>query len=189
MATILGIDPGLSHTGWAIVSTADGADAKPRAVAYGVISTDSGDELNTRLAAIYDGLAAVIERYRPTTCALEGVFFGLNAKTALSLGQARGAAILATSQRGLPLGEYPPATIKQTIVGEGRAEKEQVTYMVRHLLALDHDPKPDHCADALAVALTHLTLGGSRIPVIPPSDPESFKQDKATMKKGECVQT
>jgi crossover junction endodeoxyribonuclease RuvC len=91
---------------------------------------------------------------------LEGVFFGLNAKTALALGQARGVAILATAQRGLPMGEYPPATIKDTIVGQGRAEKEQVIYMVRHLLTLDHDPKPDHCADAFAVALTHLTLCG-----------------------------
>ena len=161
MTIILGIDPGLQHTGWALVSVDAGAGSKaPQAVAYGVISTDAKDPLSDRLAAIYDGLTAVIERYQPTSCALEGVFFGLNAKTALSLGQARGAAILATSQRGLTLGEYPPATIKQTIVGEGRAEKEQITYMVRHLLHMDHDPKPDHCADALAVALTHLTLSG-----------------------------
>jgi len=159
---ILGIDPGLLHTGWAVIATGglgrsvNGA----RAIAYGVISTRPDDLLSVRLAAVYDGLTAVIEKYHPVSCALEGVFFGLNAKTALSLGQARGAAILATAQRGLSMGEYPPATIKDTIVGEGRAEKEQVAYMVRRLLALDHDPKPDHCSDALAVALTHLTLGG-----------------------------
>ena len=155
MQTILGIDPGLQHTGWAIVSTTAGKN-KPTAVAYGVIATQARDALNTRLASIYDDLTAVIEHYQPTTAALEGVFFGLNAKTALALGQARGAAILATSKRNLPLGEYPPATIKHCMVGTGQAEKDQVTYMVRQLLGLDHDPKPDHCADALAVALTHL---------------------------------
>ncbi|MCL2745576.1 MAG: crossover junction endodeoxyribonuclease RuvC [Coriobacteriia bacterium] len=155
METILGIDPGLHHTGWAIVSTPIGKN-NPQALAYGVIKTRAEDALNVRLATIYDDVCAVIERYQPTSCAIEGVFFGLNAKTALTLGQARGAAILATSKRGLVLGEYPPATIKLSIVGSGQAEKEQVTYMVRQLLGLDHDPKPDHCADALAVALTHL---------------------------------
>ncbi|MCL2402869.1 MAG: crossover junction endodeoxyribonuclease RuvC [Coriobacteriia bacterium] len=158
METVLGIDPGLRYTGWAVVSTAAGKNT-PQALAYGVIKTNADDMLNTRLATIYDDLCAVIERYQPTSCALEGVFFGLNAKTALSLGQARGAAILATSKQGLVLGEYPPATIKLCIVGSGQAEKEQVTYMVRQLLGLDHDPKPDHCADALAVALTHLAHG------------------------------
>jgi len=127
-----------------------------QAVAYGVISTNAKDMLSQRLAVIFDDLTAVIERYQPTSCALEGVFFGLNAKTALSLGQARGAAILATAHKGLDMGEYPPATIKQAIVGTGNAEKEQVTYMVRQLLDLDHDPRPDHCADALAVAITHM---------------------------------
>jgi len=155
MELILGIDPGLRDTGWAIVSAHQGIN-NPQAVAYGVISTKASDPLNTRLATIYDGLDAVIDRYQPTSCALEGVYFGLNAKTALSLGQARGVAILATSKRGLCLGEYPPATIKHSIVGNGNAEKDQITYMVRQLLGLDHDPKPDHCADALAAALTHL---------------------------------
>jgi len=155
MNVVLGVDPGLQHTGWAIISTTSKKN-KPQAVAYGVITTRAQDALNMRLAHIYDDLIAVIEKYQPTTCALEGVFFGLNAKTALSLGQARAAAILATSKQGLELGEYPPATIKQCIVGNGNAEKDQVTYMVRQLLQLDHDPKPDHCADALAVALTHL---------------------------------
>jgi len=156
LSVILGIDPGLCSTGWAVISAPVGKN-KPRALAYGVIKTKASDPLNTRLEEIHDGLAAVIERYQPTGAAIEGVYFGLNAKTALTLGQARGVAILATAQRGLALGEYPPATIKQTIVGTGQAEKEQITYMVRQLLQLDHDPQPDHCADALATALTHLT--------------------------------
>ncbi|MCL2379309.1 MAG: crossover junction endodeoxyribonuclease RuvC [Coriobacteriia bacterium] len=155
MSTVLGIDPGLQHTGWAIISNSD--KNSMQAVAYGVISTNAKDVLSARLAMIFDDLTTVIERYQPTSCALEGVFFGLNAKTALSLGQARGAAILATAHKGLSMGEYPPATIKQAIVGTGNAEKEQITYMVRQLLNLDHDPQPDHCADALAVAITHLT--------------------------------
>ncbi|MCL2537243.1 MAG: crossover junction endodeoxyribonuclease RuvC [Coriobacteriia bacterium] len=148
----------MRHTGWAIVSTREGT-SKPRAVAYGVISTDRAEPLNARLGSIYDEISGVIEHYEPTSCALEGVYFGLNAKTALALGQARAAAILATSKKGLPLGEYPPATVKMSIVGNGNAEKEQVAYMVRQLLQLDHDPQPDHCADALAVALTHISQG------------------------------
>jgi len=162
VSTILGIDPGLQHTGWAIIHAADvaGGANKAQAVAYGVISTDTKDSLAVRLATIYEDLTAVIERYQPTSCALEGVFFGLNAKTALSLGQARGAAILATAKQGLNMGEYPPATIKHSITGTGGAEKEQIAYMVRQILSLDHDPSPDHCADALAVALTHLAHVG-----------------------------
>lgn len=132
------------------------SSANPQALAYGVISTKAKDALNLRLATIYEDLCQVIDQYQPCSCAIEGVFFGLNAKTAISLGQARGAAILATSRRQLTLGEYPPATIKKCITGTGQAEKDQITYMVRQLLSLDHDPKPDHCADALAVALTHL---------------------------------
>jgi crossover junction endodeoxyribonuclease RuvC len=156
---VLGIDPGLLHTGWAIVQASGLRNGKkgPQAVAYGVISTKSDEDMNIRLATIYEGLGTIIERYNPTSAALEGVFFGLNAKTALLLGQARAAAMLATAARKLPLGEYPPATIKQTVVGTGNADKEQVAFMVRQLLALDHDPKPDHCTDALAVALTHLS--------------------------------
>jgi crossover junction endodeoxyribonuclease RuvC len=120
----------------------------------------TAEPLSARLSAIYEGITEVIETYRPTAFALEGVFFGVNAKSALALGQARGVAILAGARRGLELGEYPPATIKQVIVGEGRADKAQIAYMVRTLLALDHDPKPDHCSDALAAALTHVTMSG-----------------------------
>jgi crossover junction endodeoxyribonuclease RuvC len=157
---ILGIDPGLANTGWGIVAAHQTGVRGPVAVAYGVITTQAGQSLSARLSAIHAGVIDVIERYGPGVCALEGVFFGVNAKAALSLGQARAAAILATAQRNLDLGEYPPATIKNTIVGQGRADKSQMTYMVRQLLGLDHDPRPDHCADALAVALTHLTLSG-----------------------------
>lgn len=161
---VLGIDPGLQHTGWAIVRKSGGMQPVQtiqtkqsiQALAYGVISTKPKDAINVRLGSIYDDLSQVIETYQPCSAAIEGVFFGLNAKTAISLGQARGAALLATSKRQLSLGEYQPATIKKCIVGSGQAEKDQVTYMVRQLLNLDHDPKPDHCADALAVALTHI---------------------------------
>ncbi|MDR1775263.1 MAG: crossover junction endodeoxyribonuclease RuvC [Actinomycetes bacterium] len=153
---VLGIDPGLVHTGWGVIDSSGASTS--RAVAYGVIDTRSSDPLSTRLDAIYSGIVSVIERYRPDAAALESVYFGLNAKTALSLGQARAAAILATARRGLTLGEYPPATIKNVVVGQGRAEKEQVAYMVRMLLGLDHEPHPDHASDALAAAITHLTM-------------------------------
>jgi crossover junction endodeoxyribonuclease RuvC len=91
------------------------------------------------------------------------VFFGTNAKSAFATGQARGVALLATADAALVLAEYSPVQIKSVVVGSGTADKAQVTYMVRALLALDHDPKPDHAADALAIALTHAALRDRRV--------------------------
>jgi len=152
---ILGIDPGLANTGWGVVER-NGSHLK--ALAYGCISSKADEELAQRLAAIHDQIVAVIERYAPTECAVESVFFGANAKSAFATGQARGVALLATAGARLALGDYSPVQIKSVVVGSGTADKRQVTYMVRTILALDHDPKPDHAADALAVAITHAQL-------------------------------
>jgi crossover junction endodeoxyribonuclease RuvC len=152
---ILGIDPGLANTGWGVIER-DGT--RCRAVAYGCISTAAGEPLAQRLACIHDGIQGVIERYSPAECAIESVFFKSNAKSAFATGQARGVALLATSRRHLELAEYPPARIKSVVVGSGSAEKSQVAYMVRTILSLDHEPKPDHAADALAAAITHAHL-------------------------------
>lgn len=152
---ILGIDPGLAHTGWGVI---DSQQATNRACAYGHITTDSSDTITQRLTEIHSGICRVIEQYQPDQCAIEDVFFGVNAATSVALGQARGAAILAVGISGLELGEYSPTEIKKAIVGNGRADKQQIAYMVRALLNLDHDPKPDHCSDALAIALTHAAL-------------------------------
>lgn len=152
---ILGIDPGLANTGWGVVER---SGSSCRALAYGCISTRAGDPLAERLREIHDGIRDVLTRYAPEACAVESVFFGTNAKSAFATGQARGVALLATSGREAELAEYSPVQIKSVVVGSGTADKRQVTYMVRTLLGLDHDPKPDHAADALAVAITHAHL-------------------------------
>lgn len=152
---ILGIDPGLANTGWGII---DREGSRCRALAYGCIRTESGEEVAQRLSLIHDEIRAVIVRYHPVECAVESVYFGTNAKSAFATGQARGVALLATADAHLPLGEYSPVQIKSVVTGSGTADKEQVIYMVRAFLALDHDPRPDHAADALAAAITHAHL-------------------------------
>jgi len=108
-----------------------------------------------RLHIIYEGVCDVLIRYHATHAAVEDVFSSTNVRTAFSLGQARGSALLACSLCDGVVGEYSPNTIKQHIVGHGHADKDQVSYMVQMLLGLDHVPQPDHCSDALAIALTH----------------------------------
>jgi crossover junction endodeoxyribonuclease RuvC len=157
---ILGIDPGLAHTGWGVIER-KGTSYRP--LAYGCITTRAGDTVAERLRTIHDEILAVISRYDPAECAVESVFFGTNAKSAFATGQARGVALLATADAVLPLGEYSPVQIKSVVVGTGTADKRQVTFMVRTVLALDHDPAPDHAADALAVAICHGNLRDRRI--------------------------
>lgn len=156
---ILGIDPGLAHTGWGVIE-----QRGPRCLplAYGCLTTHAGELLSARLRLLHDGIVEVIERYAPQECAVESVYFGTNAKSAFATGQARGVALLATADAALILAEYSPVQIKSVVVGSGTADKRQVAYMVRTLLLLDHEPKPDHAADALAVAITHAHLRGRR---------------------------
>jgi len=154
---ILGIDPGLANTGWGVIER-DGP--RCRAIAYGCITTKPVEPLALRLSRIHDEVQAVIERYAPAECAVESVFFGSNAKSAFATGQARGVALLATADARLTLAEYSPVQIKSVVAGSGSADKRQVTFMVRSCLALDHDPRPDHAADALAAAITHASLRG-----------------------------
>ena len=152
--TILGIDPGLANTGWGVV-----AQNGPRlaCVAYGCISTPAQAPLARRLGKIHEQMAAVIRRFAPTCVGIETVWFGNNVTAAFATGQARGAALVACAEMGLAVGEYSPSQIKLAVVGEGTAEKEQVQYMVRHLLKLERDPAPDHAADALAAAICYTT--------------------------------
>lgn len=152
---ILGIDPGLANTGWGVIER-DGS--RLRCIAYGCIQTPSDCGVAHRLLEIHDGVRDVIARYAPTECAVESVFFGTNAKSAFATGQARGVALLATAGASLVLGDYSPVQIKNAVVGSGTAEKGQVQYMVRVMLGLDHEPRPDHAADALAAAITHAHL-------------------------------
>ena len=152
---ILGIDPGLAHTGWGVVET---RGPICRARAYGCVTTTASEPIDLRLGRIYRKLREVIEKYGPTELAIESIYFGENTKSAIATAQARGAAIVACSTAGLSVGEYTPMQIKQAVVGTGSADKAQVMYMVRNLLHLDHDPRPDHAADALACAICHANL-------------------------------
>ena len=172
---ILGIDPGLANTGWGIVEERRG---EVRCRAYGCIETSSGSDLAARLGRIADELTAVVDRYRPQEAAVEGIYFGANVRSAIPTAHARGAALVACSLCGVEVGEYTPMQIKQAVVGTGAADKTQVTYMVRTLLHLDHDPKPDHAADALACAVCHAHLhrtrelsGGAYTPVTKSNHP------------------
>lgn len=152
---ILGIDPGLANTGWGIVEERRG---EVRCRAYGCIQTSVGSDLAARLQRIARELTVVVERYHPQEAAIEGIYFGVNVRSAIPTAHARGAAMVACSLCGVEVGEYTPMQIKQAVVGTGSADKYQVTYMVRTLLHLDHDPKPDHAADALACAICHANL-------------------------------
>ncbi len=156
---ILGIDPGLAHTGWGIVET---RGSLCRARAYGCVTTSSSQPIDQRLGKIFDEISQVIETYNPTQLAIEKVFFGENVRSAIATAHARGAAIVACSRAGLLVGEYTPMQIKQAIVGTGSADKRQVIYMVRNVLQLDHDPRPDHAADAIAAAVCHANLSRTK---------------------------
>jgi len=151
---ILGIDPGLAHTGWGVI-----CQNGPRlsCLAYGCVETDAGQQLSQRLKKIYDQIGAVIDRFQPTCVGVETVWFGQNTTAAILTGQARGAALVACANGGLTVGEYTPNEIKLAVVGAGMAEKQQVQYMVQKLLALPQLPEPDHAADALAAAICYTT--------------------------------
>jgi crossover junction endodeoxyribonuclease RuvC len=121
-----------------------------------VITTPSDQSLAPRLQAIYRGLAAVIHQHRPDQVAIEELFFSRNVRTALSVGQARGVVLLAAAEAGLPLHEYKPLEVKQTVAGYGGADKNQIQEMIRMLLNLERIPQPDDAADAVAVAVCHV---------------------------------
>ena len=155
---ILGIDPGLANTGWGVVQQ---QGSRFTCLAYGCISTSAEVALAQRLAKIHGQIGAVIERYEPTCVGIETVWFGQNITAALATGHARGAALVACADAGLEVGEFSPKQIKLAVVGEGGADKSQIQYMVKQLLALSEVPRPDHAADALAAALCYTTHDGS----------------------------
>jgi crossover junction endodeoxyribonuclease RuvC len=149
---VLAIDASLRNTGVAIV---DASNGKARALYFGTIHNAPSLRSSSCLVAIRDHLAQVIRQHEPDCCALESVIYVQSHKTAILLGAARGAAILAAAENGLPVFEYPPARIKQATVGRGGAGKDQVGFMVRTLLGLTETPDAD-AADALAIGLTHV---------------------------------
>jgi len=146
---ILGIDPGSRITGYGVVDVRDG---EFKFVACGVVKTDTKQSFPARLKEIYDGIDDVIQAYKPQMAAVEDIFFARNPKSALKLGQARGAIITAVMNHNVPLSEYTAKQVKQAVAGYGQAAKAQVQHMVRALLGLNAQPSED-AADALAIAL------------------------------------
>ena len=150
----MGLDPGLAITGYGLVVESSSGDVA--LVDYGTVTTPAGQPMADRLLTIDRELGAVIASHKPDIVAVEEIFFARNVTTALIVGQARGVAILASARAGLPVREYKPMAVKQAITGYGKAPKAQVQEMVRLLLGMDHVPKPDDAADALAVAICHI---------------------------------
>jgi crossover junction endodeoxyribonuclease RuvC len=149
---VLGIDPGTAACGYGIVHASDG---RLRAVDHGWWRTSPREAAEVRLLTIFEGVAGLIARHGPDAVALEESFVGADARTALSVGQARGVVLVASARAGLPCAEYAPARVKQSVCGYGRADKAQVGRMVRVLLAMAAEPPSSHAADALAVAICH----------------------------------
>ena len=149
---VIGIDPGTANCGYGIVHESGG---RLRAIGHGSWSTPAGERLELRLKTIFEGVAALVEEHEPDAVALEESFVGVDARTALSVGQARGAVMVAAANAAVECAEYPPARVKQVVCGYGRAEKQQVQKMVKVILGLEVEPASSHAADALAVAICH----------------------------------
>ena len=155
---VLGIDPGTAITGYGVVARRDGGAVS--LVECGVIRTSPGEPLVQRIREIYDATAALIRRHEPYALSVEEVFHGKNAQSALKLGHARGAILLAAAHHGVAVAEYAPRQIKKAVVGNGNATKDQVGFMVQQQLRLKEAPAPADAADGVAAALCHCMMGG-----------------------------
>jgi crossover junction endodeoxyribonuclease RuvC len=159
-ALVLGIDPGTAVTGYGLVEREE--RGRVRLVECGVILTSARRPLATRIRDLYEGVIELIDRHRPSVLSVEDVFHGKNSRTALSLGHARGAILLAGSLRDLPISEYTAVEIKKAVTGTGRATKDQVGFMVQQQLRLRTAPSPADAADGVAAALCHCMAGSFR---------------------------
>ena len=157
---IIGIDPGTGILGFGVVDVNNG---KAKMVTAGVVTTPAHTPIDVRLEDIYDSLTEIISETKPEVMSIEKLFFGQNVTTAMSVAQARGVAMLAGRKGKLPIAEYTPMQIKQTLTGYGKADKKQVQEMVRMHLGLREVPKPDDCADALAAAITHSMMSRTSV--------------------------
>ena len=154
MTRILGIDPGLLHTGWAVI---DSVGSSRKYIASGVILPPAKLPFPERLAIIFRGVSQLCEQFRPDCCSIEVIFVNVNPKTTLILGQARAAAIVAVANRDIPVFEYEPNKIKKALTSAGHASKDQIDKMVRILLPTANPQTPDE-ADAIAIALAHSNM-------------------------------
>ena len=149
---IIGIDPGYAIVGVGVV---EHIGNKFRTIDYGAITTPAGMPTTERLNKIFHEMVAYIEKYKPDAVAIEELFFNSNQKTAITVAQARGALLVAATSSGVPVYEYTPLQVKQSVTGYGRADKSQIQQMVKMMLGLSQIPKPDDAADALAIAICH----------------------------------
>ena len=157
---ILGIDPGYAIVGWGVIEYNANRFS---VVDFGAVTTEAGTPFNDRLKAVYDGINDIMKRYSPDALSIEKLFYNTNAKTVIDVAQARGVINLAAVQNNIPIFEYTPLQVKQSVVGYGRAEKKQVQEMTRVILKLEKVPKPDDTADALAMAICHAHASGSML--------------------------
>jgi len=153
---IIGIDPGLASTGWGIVDCAGG---KIRYIDHGNIVTSAGRPQAERLLSIFESIRSVLDTYKPTESAVETLYFGKNVSSAIPVAEARGVIFAALAERGLPVREFRPNTIKQGVAGVSGADKKQVQQMVKIILGLAEIPSPDHAADALGAAICAANSG------------------------------
>jgi len=156
---VLGIDPGSETLGWGVV---EGTGLKYSLVDFGTVRSDTKAAFSGRLLNIYNGVAEIVDRFAPDVVSIEDTFYAINVGVAMKLGQVRGAVLLLAEQRALEIAEYAPRLIKQTVVGYGNAEKNQVGEMVRILLRMKAVPTPHDAADALAIAVCHFHHAGMR---------------------------
>ncbi len=159
---VLGVDPGTAVTGYGVVARTE--DGSLRLLECGVIRTPAGEPLPSRIKEIFTGVGEIIQRFAPDAISVEDVFQGKNVRSALTLGHARGAILLAAALRDLLIAEYSPREIKKVVVGTGSATKEQVGYMVQRHLRLRNPPHPADAADGVAAALCHCLLSSSSLP-------------------------
>ncbi len=157
---ILGIDPGYALMGWGVIDT---EGQRMRLVNYGCVETKAGQPMQHRLRALQLGVQTLVNTYRPDDVAFEELFFARNVTTALMVGAARGAAIIAAAEYTENLYEYTPMQIKQAVTGYGKADKKQIQQMVKLLLHMDAVPTPDDAADAIAAAITHAQTGPAKV--------------------------
>lgn len=156
---VIGIDPGSETLGWGVV---EGSGLKYSLVDFGVVRSSPREAFSKRLLKVYRGVAEIIDKYSPKILSVEDTFYAVNVGVALKLGQVRGVMLLLAEQSGLEIAEYSPRLVKQTVVGYGGAEKQQVQEMVKILLHLKTVPTPNDAADALAIAICHFHHAGMK---------------------------
>lgn len=157
---VLGIDPGYAILGWGVIRYEGNRFAT---LGHGAITTAAGQPFSQRLNTLYEGLKDICDKFSPQSAAVEQLYFTTNQKTAIAVAEARGVIMLALERCGIPLSEYTPLQVKQSVVGYGKAEKHQVMDMTKRILNLEKLPKPDDTADALAIAICHAHSNSSAV--------------------------